>query len=491
MAEPMQGVEGDVVNPQQLQVVQVLGDCALVGNDSQHILLDPDQADYDIESPEVGEEGGSRKRSRKPLLALSVREKTAICRYKAQHPQSNQRQIAEHFTKLWGKDICRRRVSDILVQKDKWFDVERRVKGDADKTFRDGKFAQLEKHVFDWVTEVARSGGRLWDEDIRRTAKRMAEMQDVKSFVASAGWLSGFKRRYGLKAVEEGGDIQLDFAPEPSSSEFSQRDENQIQLQGNDGQQYTVNITVDNPPHAQQQSQPSISMTSQMARNAVVEDANLSDIETGESGDEEQDPSITIQPQNLNNPAVNGEQNMALDDLVKTIIYGGSSTSAQVMTAAATQAALSQDHYQDTAHNGSGSPPLKGRAATRAKMTAVLVRKVLVATKRKLDAEADMIREQRQRHFYEGKMLEEKRRRLVEERELIAAQKRKLDNESKYLQEQQRNEVIRRELLLADVSAARGQGNLKQNKVHSAAPVPIAVNQPKASYVTLVTGSSE
>lgn len=44
-------------------------------------------------------------------------------------------------------------------------------------------------------------------------------------------------------------------------------------------------------------------------------------------------------------------------------------------------------------------------------MTAVLVRKVLVATKRKLDAEADMIREQRQRHFYEGKMLEEKRRR--------------------------------------------------------------------------------
>lgn len=161
-------------------------------------------------------------------------------------------------------------------------------------------------------------------------------------------------------------------------------------------------------------------------------------------------------------------------------------------------------------------------------MTAVLIRKVLAATKRKLDAETDMIREQRQRHFYEGKMLEEKRRRyvgyrdisqfevsilgveelrflpslnsvkisvpfyrLVEERELIAAQKRKLDNESKYLQEQQRNEVIRRELLLADVSAARGQGTVKQNKVHSAAPVPITVNQPKASYVTLVTGSSE
>lgn len=80
MAEQIQSVEGDVVTPQQLQVVQVLGDCALVGNDSQHILLDPDQADYDIESPEGGEEGSSRKRARKPLLALSVREKTAICR---------------------------------------------------------------------------------------------------------------------------------------------------------------------------------------------------------------------------------------------------------------------------------------------------------------------------------------------------------------------------------------------------------------------------
>ena len=69
----------------------------------------------------------------------------------------------------------------------------------------------------------SRSGGRLWDEDIRRTAKRMAEMQDVKSFVASTGWLSGFKRRYGLKAIEEGGDIQLDFGPEPTNAEFPQR----------------------------------------------------------------------------------------------------------------------------------------------------------------------------------------------------------------------------------------------------------------------------
>lgn len=80
MADQIQAVEGDGVNQQQLQVVQVLGDCALVSNDNQHILLDTDQGDYDIESPEAGEEGGSRKRPRKPLLALSVREKTAICR---------------------------------------------------------------------------------------------------------------------------------------------------------------------------------------------------------------------------------------------------------------------------------------------------------------------------------------------------------------------------------------------------------------------------
>lgn len=48
-------------------------------------------------------------------------------------------------------------------------------------------------------------------------------MQDVKSFVASAGWLTGFKRRYGLKAVEEGGDIHLDFTSEPATTEFTQR----------------------------------------------------------------------------------------------------------------------------------------------------------------------------------------------------------------------------------------------------------------------------
>lgn len=78
------------------------------------------------------------------------------CRYKADHPDCNQRQIAEYFTKLWNKEICRRRVSDILIQKEKWFEVERRVKGDADKTFRDGKFSNLEKLVYEWIVDVVR-----------------------------------------------------------------------------------------------------------------------------------------------------------------------------------------------------------------------------------------------------------------------------------------------------------------------------------------------
>ena len=72
------------------------------------------------------------------------------------------------------------------------------------------------------------------------------------------------------------------------------RDENQIQLQGNDGQQYTVNITVDNPPHAQQQNPPQINMATQMTRNAVIDETNLSDIETGESGEEDHDVSSEL-----------------------------------------------------------------------------------------------------------------------------------------------------------------------------------------------------
>lgn len=61
----------------------------------------------------------------------------------------------------------------------------------------------------------------------------------------------------------------------------------------------------------------------------------------------------------------------------------------------------------------------KSRLVARATMTAVLVRKVLVATKRKLDAETEMIREQKQRHFYEAKMFDERRKRLEMRRRVI------------------------------------------------------------------------
>lgn len=571
--------------PAGLQVVQVLEDCALVGEDgTQHVLLqaphDDGSTDYDLDSQDGVEDNriARKPHSKKPLLTLSVREKTAICRYKAQHPDCNQRQIAEHFTKLWNKEICRRRVSDILIQKEKWFEVERRVKGDADKTFRDGKFSNLEKLVYEWIVDVVRSGGRVWDDDVRRSAKRLAEMHDVKSFVASQGWLTGFRKRYGLKQNDEQGDIMIEIDVDSHQSsqnqhhqqqhhaspiEYGHRDENQIQLlQGNEGQSYTVNITVDSSGNASQTHSPQVGVSHHphivgavsvgnsgaqlnpvnphVGRGGVQgpqnhHDGQLSDIETGDSADEDHEaniglaqPSQTQLPVNVSSVGTEAS-NIALDDIVKTIIYGGPSTTAQVISGAAQQNTATEQYFQDTNTTGtSGAPGTaitsspKSRLVARATMTAVLVRKVLVATKRKLDAETEMIREQKQRHFYEAKMFDERRKRLAEERELIAAQRRKLDAETRFLQEQQRNEVIRRELLLADVSAIKGNGfgsasgtigsmSLRQGRVHSQQPIPIQISgttsatttsgtnihhltgehKANTSYVTVVTGSTE
>lgn len=73
--------------PAGLQVVQVLEDCALVGEDgTQHVLLqaphDDGSTDYDLDSQDGVEDNriARKPHSKKPLLTLSVREKTAICR---------------------------------------------------------------------------------------------------------------------------------------------------------------------------------------------------------------------------------------------------------------------------------------------------------------------------------------------------------------------------------------------------------------------------
>lgn len=71
-----------------IQVVQVLEDCTLVGEDgTQHVLLqaphDEGATEYDLDSQDGIEDNritGRRPHSKKPLLTLSVREKTAICR---------------------------------------------------------------------------------------------------------------------------------------------------------------------------------------------------------------------------------------------------------------------------------------------------------------------------------------------------------------------------------------------------------------------------
>ncbi|OQR66561.1 hypothetical protein BIW11_14067, partial [Tropilaelaps mercedesae] len=333
-------------------------------------------------------------------------------------------------------------------------------------------------------------------------------------------------------------------------------DDNPIQLlQSNDGQSYTVNITVDNSSGNHSQSHPTqvgvvhqshllggvtiggpgthmSAISSHVGRGGVQGPQGhdeLSDVETGDSADDDQETNIGLTHVSqgqlpVSTSAVGSEtNNIALDDIVKTIIYGGSAASAQVISSAAQQHPAAEQYYQDTgttAANGApgiaSSPTAKDRLAARTAMTAVLVRKILVATKRKLDAETEMIREQKQRHYYEAKMFDERRRRLAEERELIAAQRRKLDAETRFLQEQQRNEVIRRELLLADVSAIKGNINsrggavggmcIRQSRVHSQVPIPIQISgttdtaggnphhitgESKASYVTVVTGSTE
>ena len=104
----------------------------------------------------------------------------------------------EHFQKKWKLNIGRSSVSEILSCEEKWLNLEdgqKRV-----KRFRSGRFSELETALFMLFGEMESKQAIISDEILRRKAEHFGELLNVSKdkFKFSRGWLTRFKKRFGI-----------------------------------------------------------------------------------------------------------------------------------------------------------------------------------------------------------------------------------------------------------------------------------------------------
>ncbi|XP_021916826.1 tigger transposable element-derived protein 6-like [Zootermopsis nevadensis] len=133
---------------------------------------------------------------------LSVGEKKDICAYKERYPCASQQNIANHFSRLWGKPLSRRCVGDILSEREKW----ENERCENMKRLKGAKHEDLEDALIIWIGQVNARNGTTTDGVIKEQAKVIGQQMGVTNFVYSSGWLHRFKRRHGLSQLKKPGE---------------------------------------------------------------------------------------------------------------------------------------------------------------------------------------------------------------------------------------------------------------------------------------------
>lgn len=132
--------------------------------------------------------------------AISTAQKLAIRNKKHQNPTWTQAQLAAWFEEEFGQPIRQSSVSDALSNR--YVHLHESTVSDR-KKFRNARFPELEAALYEWYTS---------DETEKPVGGEalMAKAQEIwaslASFSASAegpkfsnGWLTGFKKRYGIQ----------------------------------------------------------------------------------------------------------------------------------------------------------------------------------------------------------------------------------------------------------------------------------------------------
>ncbi|XP_069101477.1 tigger transposable element-derived protein 4-like [Argopecten irradians] len=130
---------------------------------------------------------------------LDFDRKSKIVEFFNSNPKCTQQQIADHFTALWGTDVKRRTVGDILANKDKL--VRDETEGTPPrKRHRSAHHVDMESALFVWFTNARAQNIPVSDDILKTKAKRFGDELSIGDFQYSNGWLGRFKNRHGISS---------------------------------------------------------------------------------------------------------------------------------------------------------------------------------------------------------------------------------------------------------------------------------------------------
>ena len=109
----------------------------------------------------------SHKRKR---TAFSINQKQEIICYQDKHPNASHQTIADHFATVWGVEVKRRTVGDIIQQRDKWLSLGQLEP--AAKRQKTAKHTDLEQALWLWFSNFRAQNGVVTDDILRAKAKQ-------------------------------------------------------------------------------------------------------------------------------------------------------------------------------------------------------------------------------------------------------------------------------------------------------------------------------
>ncbi|RIB13399.1 DDE superfamily endonuclease-domain-containing protein [Gigaspora rosea] len=120
--------------------------------------------------------------------SLTAAQKRSLCEAKEKTPNLTYNELAKHY------QIGRSTVSDILKEKTQ------------KKKFRGPKWPKLEEALGLWVDNALAMYQDIDGNILKEKAKFFAEKLNIDDFGQSEGWLSGFKKRCGLRSFKKHGE---------------------------------------------------------------------------------------------------------------------------------------------------------------------------------------------------------------------------------------------------------------------------------------------
>jgi hypothetical protein len=144
----------------------------------------------------------SDQNGKKSRFSLKVEQKYAIIEYRDANPKLKQKDLIEHFNKLFKVRIPPTTMSGILSAPARQKVLKQDNVEALNKRIRECKYPEMEKMLHIWYTYAISKGVSISDEILTDKAKEFGAMlgiDDGVHFNYSDGWLAKFKIRFNLK----------------------------------------------------------------------------------------------------------------------------------------------------------------------------------------------------------------------------------------------------------------------------------------------------